>query len=273
MKYLLYPFHVLYDLLKKIVAYRSLIGLMVIRTIKIRYAGTLVGLTWSIVHPLMTLLVYWFVFSVGFKLQPAGNAPFVLVFLCGLIPWITFSETLQANTAVLVDNYYLASKTVFPTEILPVVNWIASMITHGVMLVLLVLIMALYHVPLTVFSFQVLYYLAALCLLSVGLGWLFAAANVVFRDLGQMLGVLLNLWFWSTPIVWFAEMIPEPYRFLIKANPIYYIVQGYKASFIYPAPFWGDVAMGAYFWGVTLLCLTVGALVFQRLKREFAEVL
>ena len=112
-----------------------------------------------------------------------------------------------------------------------------------------------------------------LSVFCLGLGWVFAALNVYFRDIGQVLAVILNLWFWLTPIVWLPEMIPEKFRIFMILNPMYYIVEGYKNSFIYHVPFWQDLYMGLYFWGVSLLILCVGGMIFRRLKMEFAEVL
>src|SRR5208283_2612584 len=102
------------DLLRTIWGRRSLIMLMAVRTLQTRYAGTLVGLCWSIIHPLALVLVYWIVFSLGFRVKPVGNAPFIAVFLCGFIPWTLLSETLTANANAITGNPHLVKKTVFP---------------------------------------------------------------------------------------------------------------------------------------------------------------
>ncbi len=94
-----------------------------------------------------------------------------------------------------------------------------------------------------------------------------------YRDVGHILAVLLNLWFWLTPIVWVTDMIPEPYRGYLQMNPMMYLVMGYKNSFLYHVPFWQDPGWSLYFWGLTLVLLVGGGAVFRRLKPEFAEVL
>ena len=134
----------LINFILRMVTHRAIIKAMAVREIKTRYAGTLGGMVWSVVHPLMMILIYWFVFSVGFKIQPIGNVPFVIVFLCGLIPWATFSESLMASTNAIIGNPHLATKTIFPTEILPVVNIVASLISHGIMLVILIISLFVY---------------------------------------------------------------------------------------------------------------------------------
>jgi len=250
-----------------------MIRLMAARTIKYRYAGTLIGIFWSFINPLMIILVYWFIFSVGFKIQPANNVPFVLVFFCGLLPWLTFNESLNSTTECIVQNPHLVKKIIFPTEILPFVNLVATWVSHGIMLLILLAVMFFQEFSFSLYNFQFLYYLLGLSVFSLGLGWIFAALNVYFRDVGQVLSVILNLWFWLTPIVWLPEMIPDKFRIFMILNPMYYVVEGYKNSFIFHVPFWHDLKTGLYFWSVSLLTLCVGGVIFRRLKREFAEVL
>jgi len=270
-------FSVLYTILinfiKKTRTHRSLILAMAVREIEKRYIGTLGGLAWSIINPLMMILVYWFVFSVGFKIQPPGGIPFILIFLCGLIPWTLFNETLIKNTEVIRENSHLVTKTVFPTEILPLINFIASLITHGIMMVILLVLMVANGVAFDWINFQFLFYLGALSFFIFGLSWLLAALNVFYRDVGQILGVVLNLWFWLTPIVWLTDMIPAEHRWWLQLNPMTYIVTGYKNSFFYHVPFWEHPESGLPFWGLSLVLFMTGGMIFRKLKPEFAEVL
>lgn len=259
--------------LKCVYDYRSIIGMMATKAIQSRYAGSLTGSAWYIINPVMMLLVYWFVFSVGFKVQPVGGVPFAVVFFSGLIPWMTFSESLTVNTNVITENAYLVTKTVFPTEILPVVNLASGLVSHGFMLIILTLLLLLYGIPFSLYNLQFLYYLVGLSVLGLGLGWFFSAMNVFYRDAGQILGIILNVWFWMTPIVWGMDMIPLKYQYVVKLNPMYYIIEGYKFSFIYHTPFWQSYRLGVYFWCVCLAVLILGGLTFRRLKPEFADVL
>jgi len=263
----------LFRFFKRIYFYRSLIVAMAIQEVKKRYAGTLAGFTWTIVTPLATVLVFWFVFSVGFKIQPVGNYSFVVIFFCGFIPWLTFSETLLFNANAIVGNAHLVKKTVFPTEILPLVNLVASLISHTVMLVILALALHFNNISFSLYNIQFVYYFFSLVVFSIGLGWFISSLNVFFRDTGQIIGVILNMWFWLTPIVWLIDMIPKKYQYIIKLNPMYYIVEGYKQSFVYHVPFWGDYMQGVYFWFIAISSFLVGGYVFKKLKPEFADVL
>lgn len=246
---------------------------MAIHQIQSRYIGTFGGFAWSIIHPLMMILVYWFVFSVGFKVQPAGGVPFIVVFLCGLIPWSMFAEAVTTSANAINANAHLVTKTVFPTEILPVVYLAASLITHTVMLGIFIIVMLFNKVSLSLYNLQFLYYLFCLSVFSLGLGWLLSAINVFYKDVSQSLGVILNMWFWCTPIVWLIDIIPSRYQYIIKLNPMFYIVDGYKSSFIYHSPVWHNPKGFLYFWVICTLVFIAGALTFRKLKPEFAEVL
>ena len=263
----------LFRFFKRLYLYRSLIVAMAYQEVKKRYAGTVAGFIWTIVNPLVTILVFWFVFSVGFKIQPVGKFSFVIIFFCGFIPWLTFSETLLFNTNAIVGNAHLVKKTVFPTEILPLVNLVASLISHAVMLVILAVVLLINDISFSIYNIQFIYYFFSLVVFSLGLGWFFSAINVWLRDANQIIGVVLNMWFWLTPIVWLIDMIPKKYQFIIKLNPMFYIVDGYKQSFVYHVPFWENYQLGIYFWVVALSTFFFGGYVFRKLKPEFADVL
>lgn len=261
------------NLIKKLRVHGSTIKTMAITEIRSKYVDTTGGLIWAVVHPLLVILVYWFVFSVGFKITPPGGAPFILVFLSGFIPWIIFSETLTGNANVIQANSHLATNTVFPTEILPVVRLLVSMVTHFVMLFVLLIIIFISDISFSIYNLQFLYYLFALTILILGLSWLLSSVNLFFRDTAHILQALLPLWFWLTPIVWFKEMIPQKYQWFLGLNPLVYIVEGYKKSFIHNSPFWEDTSAALYFWGVALVTFVIGGLIFRKLKPEFAEAL
>lgn len=259
--------------LKGLYLRRAVIWAMARREMRTRYAGTFAGLFWSLVHPLMMVLIYWFVFSVGFKIKPAGETPFIIVFLCGLIPWVAFAETLSASANAITGNPHLVTKAVFPTQILPVVHLVASMVSHVIMLVILAVVMLCYGMPFSVYNLQFVYFLLGMSVFCVGLGWIVAALNVFYRDISQMLTVVLNLWFWLTPIVWAEGMIPERFRIFLKLSPMFYVVHGYRASFVYHTPFWDNYRLGAYFWVISIIVFAVGGLLFRRLRPSFPEVL
>lgn len=264
----------LLNFFKKLYTYRFSILAMTIRDIQSRYIGTVGGIFWSVISPLAFMLVYWFVFSVGLRVRLAEGVPFIIVFMCGLIPWMMFSEILTTSMNSINANAHLIKKTVFPAEILPVVSMVTSWFTHGIMIVLLLILMVFNKIPLAIGNLGFLYYFVAMSVFTLGLAWLISALNVFFKDVGQFLNVLINLWFWLTPIAWPLNTLPEKYQFLIKLNPMCYVIQGYKQSFIYhelPLVHFG--LLDVYFWIVAGLVFLLGGYVFKRVKAEFAEAL
>jgi len=238
-----------------------------------RHISTLGGLIWSIINPLVTVTIYWFVFSVGFKVQGPSGMPFVLYFLSGLIPWMTTSETLLNSISAVSGNPHLVKKIAFPTEILPVVHLVASSITHIVLLaILLVLIIVMGH-EITYRLLIVSYYYAAMCILVLGLSWVLTALNVFSRDIAQIVTVVLNLWFWLTPIAWASDLIPQQYAWVLNCNPMLFIVDGYRNAFLYSKPFFDNSVGHLYFWVIAIICFWLGAIIFHRLKPEFSDML
>ena len=162
---------------------------------------------------------------------------------------------------------------VFPTEILPVVSLVVALINHVFILAMLLVILWASGISPSIYNFQFLYYLFALTIFGLGFSWFLSAINVFFRDVAQIVSVALNMWFWLTPIVWHADMLPPGVREIVVLNPMYYVVEGYRASFVYHTGFWLNQRMGIYFWVIALSLFVIGGLVFRRLKPEFAEVL
>jgi ABC-type polysaccharide/polyol phosphate export permease len=243
------------------------------RDLQSRYVGTLGGILWTFAHPLAVITIFYFVFAIGFRSQGPNGTPFLLWFVCGLVPWFFFNETLLAATDSITRHAHLIKKTVFPSEVLPMVNVIAGLVPHTVFMLIVMGLLAWFNVPFSADRLLVVYFLLCMCLLLVGLGWLLSAIQVFYRDVSHALAIVLNLGFWSTPIVWSSDMIPEEYRGLLFFNPINYIIEGYRGLLVFNETVWPSAGHTAYFWCVVTAAFLVGAYVFGRLKPEFADVM
>lgn len=258
---------------KRLIERRGMIAALTRQTLRARYVGTLGGFAWALAQPLAMIVTYWFVFSVGLKLQGAGGEPFILFFVVGLAPWLFFNEAVNAAAGSVVGQPHLVKKIVFPTEILPIVQVSASAVVHLIVLAITAAIMAWYDRLPGWHAVFLLYYMAAAAVLAVGLGWLTAALQVFFRDVSQIITVLFGFWFWLTPIVWSPDMLPPELRGWLVFNPLRYLVQGYRDALIYGLPPTERLEAGFVFWLETLLVLGLGVYTFRRLKPEFAEVI
>lgn len=252
---------------------RFLIFEMAKRDIMTQHVGSMLGIFWTFINPIITIFILWFVFGVGFKAAPKGNVPFVVWLTAAMAVWNTFSEIVNGSTSVIINNSHLVKKVVFPLSILPVVKLAGSFITHSVFLVVLTALILLHRMPFSLYWFQALYYFAAMSILALGISWISSSINIFARDTSQIVNVVLQLGFWATPIFWDPTIMPQKIQFLLRLNPMFYIVQGYRESFIYFVPFWTHWQMSLYFWGVTFAVFAVGAAIFLRLRPHFADVL
>jgi len=260
-------------LFRNVVSHRSMIWALALRDLESRYAGTLGGILWSFAHPLAIVVIFYFVFAVGFRAQGPSDTPFILWFVCGLVPWFFFGETLTAITSSITRNAHLVKKTIFPVETLPFVNLVSGLFPHAVFLLILTGMLVYFGIPLRAERFVVVYFFVCGCMLLLGLGWLLAALQVFYRDIAQGMTIILNMWFWITPIVWSPDIMPPEYRSLLFYNPLYYIVEGYRGVLIFETIAWPGAAATAYFWSVTTLCFLAGSYTFRRLKPEFPDVM
>ena len=267
---------------KDILHNRKLIGSLAKNDFKQKFAGSYLGTVWAFVQPIITVLVYWFVFeralNVGAQSTKAGiGIPFVLWLIAGLVPWFFFSEVLSSGTNCLIEYNYLVKKVVFKISTLPVVKAISSLFVHAFFIVFTIVIYSLYKYIPTLYTLQLLYYSFCMFVLSLGLVYAFSAIMVFFRDLSQIVNVLLQIGMWMTPIMWnmdaMAGRIPGWAMTILKLNPMYYIVNGYRDALYNNIWFWERGGMTAYFWIITLIILIGGMAIFRKLQQHFADVL
>lgn len=253
---------------------RHMIFAMAKNDFKVRYLGSYLGMIWAFVQPVMTICVMWFVFEVGFRAGAVQKVPFILWLATGMIPWFFLSEAITSGTNAVVDQAFLVKKVVFRVGILPVIKICSSLFIHAIFVLFLISMYLIYGYYPTLHYLQIPYYLLATCLLILGISWITSALTVFARDIGHLVVVLLQLFFWVTPIFWSLSLVPSGWRKFFYLNPVYFIVEGYRNTFIDGKWFWEqDIMITMYFWGITILLFVVGALVFKRLRPHFADVL
>ena len=266
-------FNALKALLAAILQNRKLLWQMTKRDFKQRYLGSYLGILWAFIQPTITILIFWFVFQIGFKAMPVDNFPFILWLVCGMFPWFFFSESIQSAATSILESSYLVKKIVFRVELLPIVKIVSALIVHLFFVMVLFLMFAAYGYSVSIYNLQIVYYFFAMFCLSLGISWLTSSLTVFLRDVGQFVAMIMQFGFWATPIFWSLKIIPPEYETLFKINPAYYFIEGYRQSFIYHEWFWEHYNLTTYFWAVTLLIMFVGAICFKKLRPHFADVL
>lgn len=267
----------LITLFKEIVKKRRLIWDLSKADFKKRFVGSYFGIVWMFIQPLVTILIYFFIFQLGFKsVPPVPDVPYVLWLIPGIIPWFFYSEALNCVTNCLQEYSYLVKKVVFQVEILPIIKLISCMIVHGCFLVIMLLVFLGYGRFPMVTWIQILYYTFAASMLALALGYLTASINAFFKDMAQIVSICLQFGMWLTPIMYDADMFAEDYPWIIpllKINPFYYIAAGYRDSMLNGNWFWERPRLTLYYWTVTIVLGLIGLKVFKRLRPHFSDVL
>jgi len=260
--------------LQNLVERRTLLFQMVRRDFERRFVGSVAGWLWGVIHPLVLLASWTFVFGVCLKAkldvgEVTQNYPLFL--FCGFLPWLLFQDTVQRSSTSLLENANLITKTVFPSEVVPLSIFLASLVHHLIGLALVIAAVAIWLNHISAMLVFLPLYMFFVGLLAVGIGWIVAALQVYLRDTAQILSVALTLWFWSTPIFITEAQYPRRLRFLIDANPMAYVVRAYRERLLSYRP--ADLQELAVLAAYSAAAFMLGGLFFRQLKRGFADVL
>ena len=186
---------------------RKLVFSLAKNDFKTKYAGSYLGIVWAFVQPIVTILVYWFVFSVGLKAGNASNYPFVLYLISGIVPWFFFQDALNGGTNALLEYNYLVKKVVFKISILPMVKVISALFVHGFFVAFALIISSCYGYTPTLHTLQLIYYSFCTFMLALALSYATSAVVIFFRDLTQIINIFLQVGVWLTPIMWDLAML------------------------------------------------------------------
>lgn len=260
---------------------RTLIRSLAKNDFKTKFAGSYLGTVWAFVQPVITVLIYWFVFelAIGATASIRGELPlpYVLWLVAGIVPWFFFSDCVSAGTAVLMEYNYLVKKVMFNIDILPVIKIFSSIFVHVFFVAFMLVLFLCYGFFPDFYVLQVIYYSFGVLLLALGISYLTSAVSVFFPDVRQIVNIALQVGIWATPIMWklsdMQEKIPHAVLVVIELNPFYYIVQGYREALIDKVWFFEHPWMTLYFWCFTAAICFLGVTVFRRLKVHFADVL
>lgn len=263
------------ELVKSLVRNRSLIFQLAQREVLGRYRGSLIGVAWSLLQPLLMLAVYTFVFTEIFQarwgLTQANTGVFALALFAGLIFYGFFAECAMKAPGLLLQNPSYITKIVFPLEILPVVSTLSSLFSAFASLVVLGIFVLLLRGALPVtfgFAFVLLIPLAIFC---IGMGWILAALGIYLRDLGMIVNPLTTAMMFLLPVFYPLSQVPERWRSWVLANPLTYLIESARAAVLMGKT--PDMLFFAVLVVLALLFAAVAHMLFQKARRGFADVL
>ena len=255
------------NIFKRLYDYRELLKTSVSKEIRGKYKNSFLGVIWSFLNPLLQIAVYALVFPL--IMQTDDN--YVIFLVCGLIPWLFFSTAINKAAFTIVENGGIIKKVFFPREILPI-----SVVTSECVNFIISTVIILAFILLTGygFSWHIVFYpliLLVQFVVTLCFAFLLSAITVYVRDLAHFVGVALQLLFYATPICYASGKIPADYQWIMKFNPMAYVINGYRAIF-YDKMVPDLNGLGILFIIGIILCI-IGYMIFNKLQKGFAEQL
>ena len=244
------------------------------RELVTRYKGSMLGIVWAVITPVVTIAIFTFIFAGIFNARfGASGTPwdYALHLFCGLLPWTMFQETVQQSATTIVNRANLVKRVVFPLETLPVAQALAALGNQlfGMVALVVVTIILRHELHASILWLPAL--VIPQFILTLGAAWLVASLGVFLRDIVQGITLVLMAWMYLTPIIYPESIVPERYRPFLNANPFTALVRSYRRIFLEGlAPDWPSLA---YFTGVALLLFVFGYWWFAKSRRNFADVI
>ncbi|MBR4412527.1 MAG: ABC transporter permease [Lachnospiraceae bacterium] len=258
--------------------YRNLIWELSKNDFKKRYAGSSLGRVWAFVQPIVTVVLYYFVFGVVLpgRVPYDNDVPYVVWLTAGLVPWFFFNEAVTTGANVMNEYNYLVKKVVFKVGILPFIKTVSATFIHIFFIFVLLVMYFLYRFKPCFQIIELLYYSFCLFMIALAITYITSAVTVFFKDLLQIINIFLMVGMWGTPILWHIGMVEEKMPALVpffRFNPINYIIEGYRSALFegtWVHERWLDTIV---FWGIVAVLFAIGAYVFKKLRPLFADVL
>lgn len=250
-----------------IVRYRTLLQKLVLKDLKLKYRGSVLGFLWSLVNPLVMIAVYSFAFKYILRNATPG---FVFLVLIGILAWTFFSTSAMMSTGAIADSGPLLKSVFFPRAILPMATVLFNLAQYLLMAVVFLPVMLIaYRIPPSPQMLLYPVFLALQVLMTIGLAFMLATGTTFFRDIRHLLEVALAVLFWSTPIVYELQMVPAKFRLLVLASPLSSFVVAYKDVLFYGR--WPSPAVWTFAIAYAIIAFVAGAALLLKFEDRFAE--
>jgi homopolymeric O-antigen transport system permease protein len=240
------------------------------RTLKGRYRQMALGPLWSVIQPLVNMVIYSVIFGVIAKL-PSNGVPYPVFSYVALLPWDFYSDSINAGSGSLVGSTSLISKVYFPRLILPFSQVISSLYDFALSFVFLIALLIFYGIRPTWGILLLPLFLAIAAMLGLGVGLVVAGPTVRYRDIRNLLGYVMRIWMYATPVVYSASLVPPQWLTLYQLNPMYAVIEGFRWALVgtAPPPAWTV----AWAFIISIVLFVVGMYLFRRSERDIVDVL
>ena len=256
--------------LTRLIKYRDLLWLLTLRELKARHRQTLLGIGWALAQPISMMLVFTAVFSIFVKV-PVEGAPYAAFAYTGLVCWLFFSNSLSSGVLSVVANMNLITKASFPREVIPLSLILTAGFDFLIGVCLLAALLFVFGIPMTGALFVVPGIVVIQVVFTAGIVLLGSALNVLKRDIGSMLPLILQIWMFLSPIVYPVSAIPDPYKAVYMLNPMAMIVESYRSAILFGTVPSLTILMPASI--IACASLVVGYSYFKAVELRFADVM
>lgn len=253
---------------KNLYKYRELLKTNIKKEIRGKYKNSFLGVLWSFLNPLLQIVVYALVFPFILK-NTQDN--YVIFLCCGLIPWAFFSTTISRSAFTMVENGNIIKKVYFPREILPISVVTSETVNFLISTIIIIVFVIFGGIGLSKYIMLYPIVLLAQYLLLIAISLIVSSISIYIRDLQHLIGVALQLLFYAAPIVYTPESIPEQFKWILKCNPMTYIISGYRNIFYNQTMI--ELKPLLILIGCSVVACVIGYIIFNKLQKGFAEQL
>ena len=255
--------------LRELWTYRELLYFLTWRDVKVRYKQTLLGATWAILQPLLTMLIFNLLFGRLARI-PSDGVPYPLFAYAGLVIWTFFANSVTNSGNSLVGSAHLITKIYFPRMIVPAGAVAAGLVDMALAFVVQIGLMIYYGVHATWALLMLVPLVLLTTMLALGVGMWLSGLNVKYRDVRYAIPFLIQLWMFASPIIYPVSLLPQKWRWAVTLNPLTGIIQNFRIALFGNQPFvWKSLAISA---GITTLVVTYAVYSFHRMERRFADI-
>jgi len=255
--------------LRELWAYRELLLVLTQRDIKVRYKQTVLGVTWAVIQPLLTMILFSVVFGKLAKM-PSDGLPYPVFVYAGLLPWTFFASSLSSSGNSLVGSANLISKVYFPRLIIPLSSVGTALVDFAISSVLLLILMVYYGIGWSMNLIAVPFLIIAVIFIALGVGTLLSALTVTYRDFRYVLPFMVQFWMYATPVVYPASLFPEKWQWVLFLNPMAGLIEGFRSAFL-GRPFdWTGIGISMT---VAVVVFFLGLFYFEKMERRFADII
>jgi teichoic acid transport system permease protein len=253
---------------------RYMMNRLALYELKSMYAGNTLGMLWAILNPLTQIMVYWLVFGLGIRNGAVVNGvPFFLWLICGIVPWFYISAGLLRGSNSIHAKLGMVSKMNFPLSVVPSYVLLSQLYTHLILIGLTFIFIFFYHGISNINIFGLLYFIFTTSCFLFAISFVTSTLATILRDIQLVIQSIVRLLFYLTPVLWVPFNLPFWFEMVLKLNPFYYVIGGYRAALL-----WNDMRIiwswySIYFWSLTLVLLLIGTMLHVKFRRQFVDYL